>query len=67
MSSNKPHCFGKMKWILKYPSGHEPDNALCDCEYGMFFCLVNTRLKYDPNYKQTQFSIYRAIAERRGI
>lgn len=39
----KPHCWGKMKWILKYPSGMEPPHAVCRCEHGSLKCKLLTR------------------------
>jgi hypothetical protein len=42
-TSFKPHCWGKMKWILKYPSGMEPNHAICRCEHGALKCKLLTR------------------------
>ena len=42
-ASNKPHCWGKMKWILKYPSGMEPPTSVCRCEHGSLKCKLLTR------------------------
>lgn len=42
-SKNLPHCWGKMKWILKYEDGKEPDFAVCRCEHGSSECLKLTR------------------------
>jgi hypothetical protein len=42
-SASKPHCWGKMKWILKYPSGMEPPHAICRCEHGSLKCKLLTR------------------------
>jgi hypothetical protein len=39
----KPHCWGKMKWILKYPSGMEPEHSVCRCEHGALKCKLLTR------------------------
>lgn len=39
----KPHCWGKMNWILKYQSGMEPAHAICRCEYGSLKCKLLTR------------------------
>lgn len=41
--SNKPHCWGKMTWILKYESGKEPSNSICSCAFGSKECLRLTR------------------------
>lgn len=29
----KPHCYGAMTWILKYPKEDIPSNSICDCCY----------------------------------
>ena len=29
----KPHCYGKMDWILKYAKDNIPKHAICDCYY----------------------------------
>ena len=42
-ASNKPHCWGKMKWILKYQSGMEPPTSVCRCEHGSLKCKLLTR------------------------
>jgi hypothetical protein len=30
---NKPHCYGKMDWILKYPEDEVPQSSICNCNY----------------------------------
>lgn len=30
---NKPHCYGNMDWILKYPKDEVPNESICQCEY----------------------------------
>ena len=40
---NYPHCYGKMKWILKYEPGKEPKTSICNCEFGNATCLRLTR------------------------
>lgn len=40
---DKPHCWGKMVWILKYEPGKEPYTSICDCEHGSKKCLQLTR------------------------
>lgn len=42
-SSIKPHCWGKMDWILKYPNGEEPKSSICNCEHGASKCKDLTR------------------------
>jgi len=42
-SASKPHCWGKMTWILKYPSGLEPKHSICRCEHGSLKCKLLTR------------------------
>lgn len=39
---NKPHCWGKMDWILQYPVGEEK-NVCSRCEHGVQTCLRLTR------------------------
>lgn len=29
----KPHCYGAMTWILKYPKEDIPRSSICDCCY----------------------------------
>ena len=41
---NKPHCYGKMDWILKYPEGSTPKDSICDCQCTNS-CLRLTRNK----------------------
>ena len=46
MSYNpKPHCWGKMDWILKYEEGKEPRSSICNCEHGAMTCKKLTRSK----------------------
>ena len=40
----KPHCYGKMDWILKYKEDETPKTAICDCEYKNS-CMELTRDK----------------------
>lgn len=44
----KPHCWGKMDWILPYKEGEEPSSSICRCEFGARKCLKLTR---DNNLK----------------
>lgn len=30
---SKPHCYGEMKWILKYPKDEIPRSSICNCCY----------------------------------
>lgn len=30
---SKPHCYGEMKWILKYPKDEIPKSSICNCCY----------------------------------
>ncbi len=39
----RPHCWGKMTWILKYKDGEEPRSSICDCEFGATRCKSLTR------------------------
>lgn len=41
---NKPHCYGKMDWILKYQEDDTPKEYICACEY-TDSCLRITRNK----------------------
>ncbi|PRR85538.1 hypothetical protein [Clostridium luticellarii] len=41
---NKPHCYGKMNWILKYPEDDTPKGSICSCQYTNS-CLRLTRNK----------------------
>ena len=41
--NRKPHCWGKMDWILKYQEGKEPLTSICSCEHGQNECLRLTR------------------------
>jgi site-specific DNA-methyltransferase (adenine-specific) len=45
---NKPHCWGKMTWILDYKEGQEPDYAICRCEHGAAECIKITRQSDKP-------------------
>jgi hypothetical protein len=38
----KPHCYGKMDWILKYPEDKVPKTSICSCQYTNS-CLRITR------------------------
>ena len=49
--ASKPHCWGKMTWILKYESGKEPPHYVCSCEHGNRECL---RLTRELNQKKKQ-------------
>ena len=40
----KPHCYGKMDWILKYPEDETPKESICDCQFTNS-CLRITRNK----------------------
>jgi hypothetical protein len=46
---NKPHCWGKMTWILKYLNGEEPRNSICDCEHGAYKCKKLTRENHNQS------------------
>lgn len=39
----KPHCWGKMTWILKYPTVMEPPHSVCRCEHNALKCKLLTR------------------------
>lgn len=39
---DKPHCYGKMDWILKYPEDEVPESSICKCQYTNS-CLIITR------------------------
>ncbi|OAA87759.1 hypothetical protein CLCOS_35500 [Clostridium coskatii] len=28
---DRPHCYGKMDWILKYPEDETSKESICDC------------------------------------
>jgi len=45
----KPHCWGKMTWVLKYPVGKE--KHVCICEHGSKKCLELTRANMKINRK----------------
>lgn len=42
--ANKPHCYGKMFWILDQDFSIEKPQHLCDCNHG-YTCLELTRKK----------------------
>jgi hypothetical protein len=42
-TKNKPHCWSKMTWILKYEDGKEPKSSICNCEHGAMKCKKLTR------------------------
>jgi len=44
---SKPHCYGKMDWILKYLEDEIPDSSICSCEY------VNSCLRLTNNKRET--------------
>ena len=41
---DRPHCYGKMDWILKYPEDETPKESICDCQF-INSCLRITRNK----------------------
>jgi len=43
MKEKKPHCWGKMYWVLNEKEGQENSSSICDCEYGSRNCLKLTR------------------------
>ena len=43
LTSPKPHCWGKMNWILQYEEGKEPESSICRCEHGAIECKNLTR------------------------
>lgn len=43
---NKPHCYGKMDWILKYAEDNVPRTSICDCPLKNS-CMRLTRNKDD--------------------
>jgi hypothetical protein len=43
IGKHKPHCWGKMTWILKYSEGKEPFYSVCRCEHGAKECMRLTR------------------------
>lgn len=43
---DKPHCYGKMDWILKYPEDKTPRGSICSCQFTNS-CLRITRNKAD--------------------
>lgn len=44
MKLDRPHCYGKMTWILKYPEDETPKSSICNCECTNS-CLRLTRNK----------------------
>lgn len=46
MGASKPHCYGKMDWILKYPEDETPKESICRCEFKSS-CLRLTRNKQE--------------------
>ena len=38
----KPHCWGKMTWVLKYYP-NIPGAYICNCDHGSAKCLELTR------------------------
>jgi hypothetical protein len=47
---NKPHCYGQMDWILKYPEDNTPSEYICRCQYTNS-CLRITRDKQKESDK----------------
>lgn len=50
---SKPHCYGKMDWILKYDEDSIPSTSICDCQYKNS-CMRFTRNNYEKAYKEVQ-------------
>jgi len=45
---NKPHCYGEMVWVLKYPEDKIPNESICTCEH------VNSCLRKTNNKREKQ-------------
>ena len=45
--TDKPDCYGKMDWILKYPEDKTPKSSICDCDFTNS-CLRHTRNMHEP-------------------
>ena len=39
----KPHCWGKMTWVLQYKPDEIPTEYICNCGHGSMQCLDLTR------------------------
>lgn len=50
---NKPHCYGKMDWILKYPEDDTPQRSICSCAH-VNSCLRITRNKQELEIKEKE-------------
>lgn len=52
----KPHCYGQMDWILKYPEDDIPKSSICDCEYANS-CLKLTKNKTENSQIKQEIPI----------
>ena len=50
----KPHCWGKMTWVLKYKPDEIPTEYICDCEHGSMQCLDLTRQSVNQKIHLTE-------------
>lgn len=65
-AKNKPHCWGKMTWILQYEDGKEPKTSICDCEHNAMRCKELTRAnigQQDEDLVQAIFAMLRVYSE----
>jgi hypothetical protein len=51
--ANKPHCYGKMDWILKHDEDKIPKESICSCNYTNS-CLRITNCKRVVNADGTK-------------
>jgi len=55
----KPHCWGKMTWVLKDPVGKEK-HVCSRCEHGVKACLKLTR-EADSKNKEQQGDLFTSL------
>ena len=46
----KPHCYGKMDWVLKYPEDEIPKHYICNCKF------TNSCLRITNNKRRNDLS-----------
>lgn len=57
---NKPHCYGKMDWILKYPEDETPKEAICRCVFTNSCLRLTRSLEIDNLKREVLFHMKRA-------
>jgi len=72
---SKPHCYGNMEWVLKYPKDEIPKSSMCSCEHtdkcleltlnlekkkeAQEFNLGDTAYMIDEDFKFFESEVYR--------